>query len=211
MNFELSGEHKMLRDVVRRFVEDQLLPLEERVLEREANGEGAYLTPEESAAIDEKSQELELWGLDAPKDVGGLDLPTEAMLGIHIEMGRTVTPYTLPPDSPNLRMLMAVVNDTSANRIMFPIPTSMGNAAPARNWRWPATTRRPSSRTSTSPTLVLSYRPGGIPAMPVMSLTKTHRSTVLQRTKHLTTSAGKWWPSAMRLAVKRSSASWSQM
>lgn len=120
MDFELSGEHRMLRDVVRRFVEEELLPLEERVLEREANGEGAYLTPEEKAAIDERSRELELWGLDAPEDVGGFDLPTEAMVGIHIEMGRTIAPYTLPPDSPNLRMLMAVVNDEQRQRYLAP-------------------------------------------------------------------------------------------
>jgi acyl-CoA dehydrogenase len=29
------------------------------------------------------------------------------MVGVNEELGRTVTPYTLPPDSPNLRMMMA--------------------------------------------------------------------------------------------------------
>ncbi len=120
MNFELAGEHKMLQDVVRRFVNEELMPLESRVLERDAKGEGAYLTPEEKAPIDEKTRELELWGLDAPEDVGGLDLPTVAMIGINIEMGRTVTPYTLPPDSPNLRMLMAAANEDQRERYLEP-------------------------------------------------------------------------------------------
>jgi alkylation response protein AidB-like acyl-CoA dehydrogenase len=52
-----------------------------------------------------------LWGLDAPEDVGGADLPTVAMIGVNIEMGKTCVPYHLPPDSPNLRMLMATVNE----------------------------------------------------------------------------------------------------
>src|SRR6202012_1037787 len=47
----------------------------------------------------------------APEDVGGSDLPSVAMIGVNEEMGRTITPYTLPPDSPNLRMLMATVNE----------------------------------------------------------------------------------------------------
>ena len=37
-----------------------------------------YFTP-----IDEKTRELELGGLDAPEDVGGLDLPAVAMIGIN--------------------------------------------------------------------------------------------------------------------------------
>ncbi|MFI4951047.1 MAG: acyl-CoA dehydrogenase family protein, partial [Caulobacterales bacterium] len=41
----------------------------------------------------------------------GADLPAVAMIGVNEELGRTITPYTLPPDSPNLRMLMATVND----------------------------------------------------------------------------------------------------
>jgi alkylation response protein AidB-like acyl-CoA dehydrogenase len=47
----------------------------------------------------------------APEDIGGSDLSALAMVGVEEELGRTFTPYTLPPDSPNLRMLMATVND----------------------------------------------------------------------------------------------------
>jgi acyl-CoA dehydrogenase len=120
MDLTLSEEHRMLKDLVRRFVEDELMPLERVTLEREAAGQGAYLTPEERAPIDRKSREIGLWGLDAPKDVGGSDLPAVAMIGVWEEMGRTVTPYLLPPDSPNLRMLMATVNDEQRARYLAP-------------------------------------------------------------------------------------------
>ncbi len=63
------------------------------------------------------SRELGLWGLDAPEDIGGSDLPAVAMIGVNEELGRTVTPYTLPPDSPNLRMLMATVNERPARSL----------------------------------------------------------------------------------------------
>ena len=111
MDFELSEEHRMLKDLVRRFVDDELMPLEAGVLDREARGQGLGIGEKETARIDKVSKELGLWGLDAPEDIGGADLPAVAMVGVNEELGRTVTPYTLPPDSPNLRMLMATVNE----------------------------------------------------------------------------------------------------
>ncbi len=111
MDFELSEEHRMLKELVARFVRDELMPFESRVLEREAKGEGAHLTELECARVDKKSRELGLWGLDAPLEFGGSDLPAEATIGVHEEIGKSVTPYTLPPDSPNLRMLMVTVNE----------------------------------------------------------------------------------------------------
>ncbi|HEY5006382.1 MAG TPA: acyl-CoA dehydrogenase family protein, partial [Caulobacteraceae bacterium] len=65
----------------------------------------------ERQRIDAVSKKLGLWGLDAPEDIGGADLPTVALVGVNEELGKTITPYTLPPDSPNLRMLMATVNE----------------------------------------------------------------------------------------------------
>jgi acyl-CoA dehydrogenase len=111
MEFELAEEHRMLKDLVARFVKDELLPLEPEVLKREAEGRGLGIGREAHAHLDGISKSLGLWGLDAPEDIGGADLPAVAMVGVEEELGRTVTPYTLPPDSPNLRMLRATVNE----------------------------------------------------------------------------------------------------
>ncbi len=120
MNFELAEEHRMLQDLVARFVRENLIPLEQKVLERDAHGQGAYLSHEERDRIDAASRDMGLWGLDAPEDVGGADLPTVAMIGVNIEMGKTCVPYHLPPDSPNLRMLMATVNEDQRERYLAP-------------------------------------------------------------------------------------------
>ena len=120
MDFELDEEHRMLKDLVHRFVEDELMPLEAGVLDREAKGQGLSIGPKETARIDKVSKELGLWGLDAPTDIGGADLPAVAMIGVNEELGRTVTPYTLPPDSPNLRMLMATVNPRQREAYLEP-------------------------------------------------------------------------------------------
>ncbi len=120
MDFELPEEHRMLKDLVARFVDDELMPLEAGVLAREAEGKGLGIGAAEMKRLDEVSKTLGLWGLDAPEDVGGIDLPNVAMIGVNEELGRTITPYTLPPDSPNLRMLAATVTDRQREAYLAP-------------------------------------------------------------------------------------------
>lgn len=120
MDFTLAEEHRMLKDLVTRYVRDQLMPLESKVLAREASGQGSALTAEEMKKADTVSKDLGLWGLDAPADLGGMDLPAVALIGVNEELGRTVTPYTFPPDSPNLRMLLATVTDAQRERYLEP-------------------------------------------------------------------------------------------
>ncbi|HEY5106992.1 MAG TPA: acyl-CoA dehydrogenase family protein [Caulobacteraceae bacterium] len=110
----------MLADLVGRFVKDELMPLEAGVLAREAVGQGLGLGAVEHRRLDEVSKTLGLWGLDAPGDVGGADLPLVALVAVNEHLGGTVTPYTLPPDSPNLRMLMATVNDRQRETYLAP-------------------------------------------------------------------------------------------
>ncbi|ODT59805.1 MAG: acyl-CoA dehydrogenase [Phenylobacterium sp. SCN 69-14] len=120
MDFALSDEHRMLKELVARFVRDELTPLEAGVLAREVAGGGLSIGAKEHARLDEVSRSLGLWGLDAPEDVGGIDLPNVAMVGVNEELGKTITPYTLPPDSPNLRMLAATVNERQREAYLAP-------------------------------------------------------------------------------------------
>lgn len=110
MHFELEEDHRMLRDLVQRFVREELLPLEGAVLARDAAGEGAHLSASEKARLDRVSKEMGLWSLDAPEEAGGVGLPHVALVAVNEALGSTAATYTLPPDSPNLRMLMATVN-----------------------------------------------------------------------------------------------------
>jgi alkylation response protein AidB-like acyl-CoA dehydrogenase len=120
MNFELDEEHRMLKDLVARFVRDELIPMEPAVLAREANGGQLGLLAEEHDRLDALSKELGLWGLDAPTEMGGFDLPVVAMVGVNEEMGKTITPYELPPDSPNLRMLQMTANEQQRQTYLAP-------------------------------------------------------------------------------------------
>jgi acyl-CoA dehydrogenase len=61
-----------------------------------------------------------LWSLDAPEESGGMGLPHVALVGVNEALGSSVAQYTLPPDSPNLRMLMTAVNDQQRTAYLEP-------------------------------------------------------------------------------------------
>ena len=111
MDFRLSDEQRMLQDLVTRFVEDELMPLEPAVLEREANGEDGGLTEEELEPLHARCKELGLWGLDVPEELGGANLDSVSLVIVNEALKRTAVPFTFPPDSPNLHMLLAVANE----------------------------------------------------------------------------------------------------
>jgi len=120
LNDEFAEEERMLIELVQSFVNNELMPLEKAVMEREASGKEVALTPEEEAPLIEKCRELGLFALDAPEEVGGAGLPSTIMMGVHEQLKRTITPFIFPPDSPNLHMLMAVASPEQKLKYMEP-------------------------------------------------------------------------------------------
>ncbi len=116
----ISEEHRMLQDLVAKFVDRDLMPLEAAVLKREANGGKLGLSDAEKAPVLAKCKELGLWGLDSPEEFGGANLPVEALALVHEEMGRTAVPFIFPPDSPNLHMMMQVASPWQRERYLEP-------------------------------------------------------------------------------------------
>ncbi len=116
----LVEEHRMVRDLVTRFVERDLMPLEPAVLAREAAGGKYALTEEEEGRLHATCRELGLWGLDVPEGLGGADLPLPALMAVEEELARSITPFIIPPDSPNLHMLLAVANEQQRERYLKP-------------------------------------------------------------------------------------------
>ncbi|MBR0662859.1 acyl-CoA dehydrogenase [Roseomonas hellenica] len=128
---EMLEEHRMLQELVRKFVDRELMPLEPAVLAREAGGESYSLTEEQEAPLFAKCRELGLWGLDVPESLGGANMPTVALVAVQEELGRTVTPFTFPPDSPNLHMMLAVADDYQRERYLAPYADGRMNSCVA--------------------------------------------------------------------------------
>ncbi len=127
--FELPEEHQMLKDLVAKFVDRDLIPLEKAALAREAAGKSPGLTPDEEAKVLATCKELGLWGLDVPEAYGGANLPYSALVGVYEEQGRTCAPFTFPPDSPNLHMLIAAANDDQKRRYLEPYARGEAHSA----------------------------------------------------------------------------------
>jgi acyl-CoA dehydrogenase len=127
--FELAEEHQMLKDLVAKFVDRELIPLEKATLAREASGHAIGLTHDEEAKVLATCKELGLWGLDVPEEYGGANLPYTALVGVYEEQGRTCAPFTFPPDSPNLHMLIAVANDEQKRRYLEPYARGEAHSA----------------------------------------------------------------------------------
>ena len=97
-----------LRDVVSGFVQRELLPLERTVQRREAErGLGAEpLIPADAhERLLKESAALDLWGLDVPQGLGGQGLGMVGKMIAVEELNRSIVPFRLPPESPNLFFL----------------------------------------------------------------------------------------------------------
>jgi len=129
MMFELSEEHRMLKDLVAKFVDQELIPLERAVLAREAAGGKAGLSDGEEEKLLARCRELGLWALDVPEEIGGANLPAVALMGMNEELGRCAYPFTFPPDSPNLHMLLAVASPEQRKKYMEPYAAGTARSA----------------------------------------------------------------------------------
>ena len=77
--FKVTEEQTMLRDLVKKFVRNELMPLEKNILERFASGQPAALSDEESKKLFKQCKDLGLWALDVPEEAGGANLPAVAL------------------------------------------------------------------------------------------------------------------------------------
>jgi alkylation response protein AidB-like acyl-CoA dehydrogenase len=117
---DIAEEHRALQETVARFVDRELMPLEGALLAREAGGGELHLSETEAAPLLKKCRELGLSALDAPAEIGGADLPAPALMLVQEELSRTVVPFSFPPESPVLRLLLAVANDDQRRRYLAP-------------------------------------------------------------------------------------------
>ena len=104
MDFTIPEELKMVQNSVREFVKDELIPLEREVLGREGDpttGRVA-LPPEEEQKLFQLVDEMGLWGMSVPEELGGVGLSTLGICLIEEELAKTIIPFSLGDISPVL-------------------------------------------------------------------------------------------------------------
>src|SRR5258708_13307843 len=61
-----------------------------------------------------------MWAVDVPEEAGGANLPSVALVGVNEELGYTCVPFTFPPDSPNLHMMLQTVTPEQRKKYLEP-------------------------------------------------------------------------------------------
>jgi acyl-CoA dehydrogenase len=85
MDFELSEEQKLIVAQVRRFVREEIVPLEAKL-----DPDASELPPEDFARLSSKVKAMGFWGLDIPAEYGGpgIDLVTRSLMAIEMAQHR---------------------------------------------------------------------------------------------------------------------------
>jgi acyl-CoA dehydrogenase len=118
MDFELPRDVKMLQGLVRKFVDQELLPIEMQVNLSED------LADDVLRPLQEQAKALGLWLLDVPKEYGGQDLGLLAQCVVQEEIGRTkAIPFRInelfgPTVSP---LLLDNCNEDQKERLLRPL------------------------------------------------------------------------------------------
>src|SRR5260221_2734296 len=102
--FKVSEEQGMLRELVKKFVRNELMPLEKNILDRFAAGQPAALSDAENQKLFKQCKELGLWALDVPEEAGGAHPPAIAPVGGNAELWYTAAPLPFSPHPPQLRI-----------------------------------------------------------------------------------------------------------
>ena len=117
MDFELSEEHRMLRDMVRAFVDKELIPLEN------AFGPKREIPPDVMTGLQAKTREMGLWMLDVPEEYGGAGLDLLSRCIIDEQVGRTALFHwhSHALFGPALRPVLRYCNEEQKQRFLWPV------------------------------------------------------------------------------------------
>lgn len=120
VDFALTDEQQAIRETVRDFVADEIMPREPEVLRRERGG-GGGITHDEVAELQQKAKKFGFWGLSTPERYGGMDLPAITQALIVTELGRSFVPFVFGGEADNILYLA-----NEQQRAEFLVPTIEG-------------------------------------------------------------------------------------
>ena len=118
MDYQLPEELRMLRETLRRFIDNEVIPIE-----REAY-DGHEMVPEVRSRLEARARELGIWMIDVPAQYGGLEMGLLARVIVWEETGRTIAfprrkPWIFGPDASPI--LMQFLRDDQKDKYLYPV------------------------------------------------------------------------------------------
>ncbi|KKK37821.1 acyl-CoA dehydrogenase [Mesobacillus campisalis] len=116
MELRLTDEQKMVQQTIRRFVEKELMPLENDVLRNEREGKPG-LPPGKLKELQLKAKEAGFWGINTPEEYGGADLGQMMMALVYMEVSKTFVPFAFGGSADNI---LYYANEEQKQKYLLP-------------------------------------------------------------------------------------------
>jgi alkylation response protein AidB-like acyl-CoA dehydrogenase len=116
MDLTLSDEEREIRDWVRTFVRKEIMPLEPEVLDRERRHEPG-ITAAELEALQDKAKQSGFFGVQTPREYGGMELGAVMSALIQVELGRSFVQFSFGGDADNI---LYFANEEQKKRYLVP-------------------------------------------------------------------------------------------
>ncbi|KPV43416.1 acyl-CoA dehydrogenase family protein [Alicyclobacillus ferrooxydans] len=116
MQLRLNDEQRMIQKTVRKFVENELFPLEAQVLRNEREGREG-ISKEQRKELQEKAKRLGFWGINTPEKYGGAELGQMMQAIVVMELGRTFVPFNFGGSADNI---LYYGNEEQKQRYLIP-------------------------------------------------------------------------------------------
>src|SRR6202034_2601384 len=120
IDFSLSDEERAVRDTIRQFIQQEVMPLEDQVLRNERGGLPP-LEPGQLAELQRKARAGGWWGINTPEQYGGIALGPVMSAIVAMETGRTFVPFRFGGTADNI-----LYDGTEEQEQRYPIPTITG-------------------------------------------------------------------------------------
>lgn len=101
MHLRMTDEQKMVQQTIRKFVENELMPLEPAVLRNEREGKPG-ITPEALKELQWKAKEFGFWGIATPEEYGGANLGQVMRAIVEMEVAKTFVPFKFGGQADNI-------------------------------------------------------------------------------------------------------------
>lgn len=116
MHLRLTEEQKMVQKTIRKFVENELMPLEPEVLRNEREGNPG-ISREKIKELQKKAKDAGFWGINTPEEYGGVDLGQMMLAIVTMETSRTFVPFRFGGFADNI---LYYCNEEQKKRYLLP-------------------------------------------------------------------------------------------
>ena len=119
MDYPLSEEHKMFRETMQRFVDEEMIPFE-----METCTEDGELKAEWKEKFHSRAKELGIWKMEVPEEYGGMGADLISLCIVWEQLGRTIAVPTRGLGGimgPQVRAPLYELNDEMKERYLYPV------------------------------------------------------------------------------------------